>query len=58
LRPSIKSKHPNLKLGGTMKELGKLWSTYSEEDKLKYTKLHEEDKKRYEDEIEEYNLNR
>lgn len=58
MRPGVKEKHPDLKLGGTMKELGKMWGAISEDGKKKYKELYEEDKKRYEEEIDEYNLNR
>lgn len=54
MRPGVKNKNPELKLGGVMKELGKMWSELTEEKKEKYNELYEEDKIRYEEEIEEY----
>ena len=54
MRPGVKSQNPDLKLGGVMKELGKMWRELSEEDKEKYNKLYEEDKIRYEEEIDKY----
>jgi len=56
MRPRVKEDNPDLKLGGTMKVLGKMWAEVSEGDKKKYRELYEEDKKRYEEEIDEYNL--
>ena len=54
MRPGVKNKNPELKLGGVMKELGKMWSELTEEKKEKYNELYEQDKIRYEEEIEEY----
>ena len=54
MRPTVKSKNPDLKLGGVMKELGKMWGKLSDKEKEKYEELYQEDKIRYEEEIEEY----
>ena len=54
MRPGVKNKHPELKMGGIMKELGKMWQELPEDKKEKYNKLYEDDKLRYEEEMEEY----
>ena len=54
MRPGVKNKNPDLKMGGVMKELGKMWKELNEQGKQKYIDLHEQDKIRYEEEIEEY----
>ena len=56
-RKDITEKNPDLKMGGISKELGKIWNGYSDDDKEKYNELAKKDKNRYEDELEEYNLN-
>jgi hypothetical protein len=55
-RKSITEKNPELKMGGISKELGKLWNSYSDEDKSKYAEIAKQDRDRYEEEFEEYNL--
>ena len=57
-RSQIKDKYPDLKLGGIQKELGKLWQSLGADDKKKYELQNNEDKVRYEMELEEYNLNK
>ena len=52
-----KKKHPDLRMGGISKELGKLWGTYSPEEKEPYNDKSMVDRNRYDEEIEEYNLN-
>ena len=37
-----------------MTDLGKIWKDTSEEEKQEYIKLYEEDKIRYEEEMEDY----
>ena len=56
-RGSTQKKHPDLRMGGISKELGKLWGTYSPEDKEPYNDKSMVDRNRYDEEIEEYNLN-
>lgn len=53
-RPQITEKNPELKLGGIMKELGKLWGTYNDEEKEKYNFKYRESREKYEEELEEY----
>lgn len=52
-RNQIMNKNPDLKLAEVSKELGKLWRQLK--DKTKYNNLAEQDKERYNSEIEEYN---
>lgn len=54
-RPKIKEDNPELKLGGIMKELGKLWKTYSDEQKEQYVEKYNEAKYNYEAKLDEYN---
>jgi len=53
-RSQITDENPELKLGGIMKELGKLWGTYSDEEKEKYNFKYRESRERYEEELEDY----
>jgi hypothetical protein len=53
-RPTIKKDQPTLKLGGMMKELGKLWGTYNDEDKEPYNQKYTDAKYIYEEKMEEY----
>lgn len=57
-RPEVNKKNPDLKLGGVMKELGKMWGECSEEEKEKYNLKYKECKEKYVEELEDYNLNR
>ena len=54
-RPNIRENHPELKMGGVMKELGKLWSNC--DNKEKYEKMASESKIEYEESIDTYNMN-
>lgn len=54
-RPKIKEENPELKLGGVMKELGKLWATYSDEQKAPYNEKYNDAKYIYEEKMDEYN---
>ena len=56
LRPKIKEKQPELKMGGVMKELGKIWSGYTDEQKVKYNIKYQDSKSLYEEKLEEYNM--
>ena len=53
-RPLVKNQHPEFKVGEIMKELGKMWKELPEDDKAKYNDLYQQDKARYEEELEEY----
>ena len=53
-RPQITSSNPELRLGGIMKELGKLWGTFSDERKEKYNIKYRDSRIKYEEELEEY----
>jgi high mobility group protein B1 len=55
-RPRIKGLNPDYGLGDVAKELGKLWSVMDPETKRKYENMAENDKARYEREINEYKL--
>lgn len=54
-RPGVRENDPELKMGGVMKELGKLWNSC--ENKEKYEKMAQEGKSDYEDALENYNAN-
>ena len=54
----IKNNNNELKLGGMMKELGKMWGECSVEEKDKYNSKYREEKVKYDETLEEYNLNR
>jgi len=56
-RSQITSSNPELRLGGIMKELGKLWGTYSDEEKEKYNFKSRESRTKYEEDLEEYTNN-
>ena len=58
LRADITSKFPDLRLGGIQKELSKIWQSYDDKQKEKYHLQNSEDKMRYEEELEQYNLNK
>ena len=53
-RPQITSTNPELRLGGIMKELGKLWGTFSDERKEKYNIKYRDSRIKYEEELEDY----
>jgi hypothetical protein len=55
-RDKVRSENPDLKMGGVMKELGKLWKNLDNENKDKFIKLAENAKSQYEDQLEQYNL--
>lgn len=55
LRPIVKEKNPEFNMANTMKELGKLWQECDNKDK--YIKLSNNDKDRYFEELEQYQLN-
>ena len=54
-RPKIVKKNPDFKLGDIMKELGKLWGSYTEEQKEKYNEMYNDAKCVYEEQLEQYN---
>ena len=56
-RSKIREDNPELKMGGVMKELGKLWRNISEKEKEKYNAMAIDAKASYEDAIENYKLN-
>ena len=57
-REKVKEENPNIKIGAMMKKLGALWKKATVDEKTKFNEMHKKDKDRYEDEMEEYNLNR
>lgn len=58
LRPKLKETLPNAKLPEVARELGKRWSTVSNEEKEKFEKMSCEDKQRYVEEMEMYKQNK
>jgi hypothetical protein len=52
-----KIENKKFNLGEVQKELGKLWGDLTEEERKKFTALSEQDKIRYENEIEKYKEN-
>ena len=55
-RDKVRTENPDLKMGGVMKELGKLWKNLDNENKDKFIKLAVNAKSQYEDQLEQYNL--
>lgn len=55
-RDKVRSDNPDLKMGGVMKELGKLWKDLDEENKIKFIKMAETAKGQYEEQLEQFNL--
>ena len=53
-RNEVKKKNPNASFGEIGSALGKMWRELGEKEKAKYLKKNEDDKKRYEQEIENY----
>ena len=53
-RPKVKKENPTLTLGETMKELGKIWQTYSDEQKEPYILKYNDAKYIYEEQMDEY----
>ncbi len=53
-RINIKDKNPEMKFGDIAKTIGINWKQISEKDKKKYIKMADEDKIRYNKEMEEY----
>ena len=54
-RDKVRTENPDLKMGGVMKELGKLWKNLDNENKDKFIKLAVNAKSQYEDQLEQYN---
>ena len=50
-RADVLNKNPNLKFGDVCKHLAPLWKNMSSDNKQKYEDLYEQDKKRYQNEI-------
>ena len=55
-RDKVRTENPELKMGGVMKELGKIWSELEDTKKDKFIKLAEIAKGQYTDQLEQYNL--
>ena len=53
-REAVKSSNPQLQFGDIAKEVSTLWKSCRESEKQKYNNLANEDKQRYEREMEEY----
>jgi len=56
MRPGIREQFPELKLGGIQKELGKIWQSYDVNAREKFFDLHNTDKTRYAEEVEQYEI--
>lgn len=56
-RIDIKNKHPEMKFGDIAKLIGTRWKQISEKDKKKYIKIADDDKIRYNKEMEEFKKN-
>ena len=56
-RSKIKEENKDLHMCDVMKELGKLWGTYNDEQKETYNLKYREAHGEYEEKMEEYNLN-
>lgn len=54
MRQSVKDKNPDMKATEITSKLGKMWNALSDNKKSQYNKKAEEDKKRYEQEMESY----
>ena len=54
-RENILKDNPNILLGEQSKKLGEKWSSLDSENKQKFIDKAEEDKSRYEEELEDYN---
>ncbi len=54
-REDLLKENPNILLGDQSKKLGAMWKTLDNEDKQKYIKMAEDDKNRYDQELEDYN---
>lgn len=50
VRPTLKEKHPDKKLGEMAKIMGEMWAKYTDEEKQPYVKKALKDKARYEEE--------
>ena len=55
-RGKVLAENPDLKMGGVMKELGKIWKELDDNKKEKFIKLAETAKGQYEERLEQYNL--
>lgn len=53
-RTKIKIENPNIKFGEVAKLIGERWKKVSDKDKKKFGKMAEDDKKRYDIEMEQY----
>lgn len=57
MRSEVKKTTPSLQMCGVMKELGKMWGTYSDEQKEQFNSQSRNARSEYEEKIEEYNIN-
>lgn len=55
-RGKVRTEKPDLKMGGVMKELGKIWAELDDKKKETFIKLAETAKGQYEEQLEQYNL--
>eukprot|EP00124_Ichthyophonus_hoferi_P004529 Ihof_evm6s511 gene=Ihof_evmTU6s511 len=53
-RPQIRLDHPDMKIPEIGSKLGGMWKALTEEQKIKFTALAEQDKKRYVKDMEKY----
>lgn len=54
-REKLLEENPNILLGEQSKKLGEMWNALDGEEKQKYVTMAEDDKNRYEQELEDYN---
>ena len=52
-RSEVNENNPGLKLGGVMKELGKMWGACSDDEKEKYNLKYREFKLKYDEDVED-----
>lgn len=51
IRPELKEKNPDLKIGDLAKKIGALWQEMKDDEKKKYQDMAAADKERYEEEM-------
>ena len=56
-RGKVKENQPDLQMCDVMKELGKIWGSYTEDHKETYNQRYRDSRNDYEEQLEEYNMN-
>jgi hypothetical protein len=56
-REKVKDKQPDLQMCDVMKELGKIWGSYTDDQKETYNQQYRDSRNDYEEQLEEYNMN-